>query len=497
MTLNIKDSFYRTVHGPHHPWWALGVTSIGTFMTTADSGIVAISLPRIMASFETSLALISWVVLSYLLTTTALLLPAGRLGDIIGRKKVFNLGFLIYTCGSVLCGLSQSTMQLIAFRSLQAIGASMLMTNSFAIVSAVFSDRERGKALGVTNTFAAVGITAGPVIGGLAVNLVGWRGIFFITIPLGLAGTILAHLVLEEKRVSISPEKVNRRFDIPGACVATVAVGALLVGLSLGQERSWSAMETRLMLGAALMAMVAFPWLESRSPNPMVDLRLFKNRIFTYGNLARLASFLSSSVNTLLMPFFLQIVLGYSPLQAGLIIAPYSLMVAITAPIFGSLTNRISARVLASGGMLISTVALYLLGQLGVSSSYPDILFLLLLHGLGLGMFTTPNNTAIIGSVSREGFGIASGILSLSRQMGHSLGTAMATTIVVTSMHSVVGKVSLYDLRRDAALLGQGQALQAFAGGIRAAFLVAAAICVIGAMLSMARGKSEGGKARS
>ncbi len=489
--MNIKDGFYRAVHGPHHPWWVLGVTSIGTFMTTADGGIVSISLPRIMASFEISLAVASWIVLSFLLTTTALLLPAGRLGDIIGRKRVFNLGFMIYTFGSVLCGLSQSPVQLIAFRSLQAIGASMLMTNSFAIVSAVFPDRERGKALGLTNAVAAVGITAGPVIGGLMLNLVGWRGIFFITVPLGLAGTILAHLVLEEKLVSVSPEKVDRRFDFPGACMATVAVGALLVGLSLGQERGWSSWETWLFLGMALLAMVAFPWLESRSPHPMVDLKLFRNRVFTYGNLARLASFLSSAVNTLLMPFFLQIVLGYSPLQAGLIIAPYSLMVAVTAPIFGSLTNRVSTRVLASGGMLISTIALYLLSQLGVSSSYPDILFRLLLQGLGLGMFTTPNNTAIIGSVPREGFGIASGILSLSRQMGHALGIAMATTIVVASMYSVVGKVSLYDLKRDAALLGQGQALEAFAGGIRVAFLVAAAVCFVGAMLSMARGKTS------
>jgi len=461
-----KQAFYHTVHGPNHHWWALATTCLGSFMTTYDTGAVSISLPRVMTSFETSLTAVSWVLLAYLLTASALLLPAGRLGDIVGRKKIYQIGFIIFIIGSALCSLSQTHAQLIFFRILQAIGAAMIQTNSFAIVTAVFPERDRGKGLGFLSCVASIGITSGPAIGGLIVDTLGWRGIFFLNIPLGLTGAILAHLILQEKRVTKTTKKTFHHFDLAGACLAAVAICALLIGLSLGQEGHWLSLKTCFFMGTAALSMVVFPWFEARQINPLVDISLFKNRTFGLNNIARLICFLATSCNALLMPFFLQMVAGFSPFHAGLLIAPVSLFHAILSPIAGWLANYIRTQVLSSVGMAIMGLSLYSLSQLSLSSDYPSILGRLALLGLGYGIFQTPNNTSIMDSVDSGKFGITSGILAFVRQTGQALGVALASNVVVASMFSTVGKVSLYSLKRDRNLLEGKAALTAFADGI-------------------------------
>ena len=490
--MNIKKTFYKSVHGPKHHWWALSVTSLGAIITTYDTGAVNISLPQVMTSYQTNISTVSWVLLSYLLTTTSLLLPAGRLGDFIGRKKIYILGFIIFIAGSALCGISQSPWQLILFRILQGVGASMLQTNSFAIVAAVFPVRQRGKGLGFNSTLAAIGITSGPAIGGLIVHIVGWRGIFFLNIPVGLVGTVLAHLVLKEELVSPPPtEKHQRHFDLAGAGLASVGIVSLMIGLSLGQKGNWHSTNTLLFLGCAAFALAAFPWFESRRKHPLVDIKLFKNRTFVFNNVARLICFLATSSNSLLMPFFLQVISGYSPFKAGLFIAPLSVVFALISPISGWLTNYITTRILTSIGMAIMGLSLYSFSQLNPSSGYSDILGGLLLLGLGVGLFQTPNNTSVMDSVPKESFGIASGILALVRQTGHALGIAIASTIVVTSMYSTVGKISLYSIKRGARVLEQGDALAAFSDGIGKAFFFASLLCILGVIFSLIRGKTE------
>lgn len=459
-------------------------------MTTYDLGAVNISLPQIMTSYQTNISTVSWVLLSYLLTTTALLLPAGRLGDFIGRKKVYNLGFAIFVMGSALCLISQTPLQLIFFRVLQGVGASMLQTNSFAIVAAVFPEKERGKGLGFNSTMAAIGITAGPAIGGFIVHFVGWKGIFFLNIPVGLVGIVLGHLVLKEELVSPRLKKGERHFDLAGAVLVAVGMISLMIGLSLGREGNWSSAKTGLFLGGAALAIVVFPWFESRRMNPLVDIGLFKNRTFGFNNVARLMCFLSTSSYSLLMPFFLQVVKGYSPFRAGLLIAPVSLVFAAVSPVSGWLTNYIATRFLASIGMALMGLSFYSLSHLNPSSGYSALLGGFLLLGLGSGVFQTPNNTSVMDSVSKEQFGMASGILALVRQVGQALGIAIATTIVAASMFSTVGKVSLYSLKMGGRVLEQDGALAAFADGIGEAFFVASILCLVGAIFSFIRGKT-------
>lgn len=482
--------FYRTVHGHNHHWWVFSVTSIGTFMNTYDLGAVNISLPQMMASFQTSFTLATWVLLAYLLTSTVLLLPAGRLADMIGRKKVYNLGFLIFALGSGLCGLSQDPTQLIIFRVIQASGISLVQTSSFAITAAVFPEKELGKGLGFGMTMAAIGASSGPALGGLIVDMVGWRGIFFLNVMVALIGTLLGYLIIQEKVVSTISAKTTRHFDLGGAVLSGVAVSSLLLGLSFWQEGSWSSWQTLFFLGVAAGTTAVFPWYEIRQAHPLVDMKLLKNRNFAFNNTARFIFFLALSANVLLMPFFLQIIQGYSPLQAGLLIAPMNVVIALVSPVAGWLTNHITSRTLASAGMAIIGLSFYLQSQLTSTSSPTDVLVALLLLGLGYGIFQTPNNTSVMDSVPREKFGLASGILSLVRQTGQSVGVALASTIVLTTMFPIVGRVSLFSLKREQALLGQADALNAFAAGIQQAFLAAALLCAVAVVFCLMRSKT-------
>ncbi len=484
-----RDSIYRTVRGPRRHWWTLSVTATATFMTTYDLGAVSMSLPQIMTTFKASLTLTSWVLLAQLLTATALLLPAGRLGDIVGRKKIYNLGFLVFISGSLLCSFSQNLTQLILFRIFQAAGASMLQTNSFAIIGAAFPDRDRGKGLGFGSAMAAIGTTSGPAIGGLILSTLGWRWIFLINVPVGIIGAILARIIIDERLVSVPPDKVVRSFDYGGSCLATLAIGSLLAGLSFGQARGWSAPETRILLATVPLAIAAFVLFESRKTHPLFDLGLLRNRTFAFNNIARCLLFMAMAANILLMPFYLQVVLGYSPLETGMLIAPTSLIAGVAAPVAGWLTNRISARYLSSFGMATMGAGLLLVTQLKTSSTYQDVVWRLLVIGLGYGLFQTPNNTSIMDSVPRDRFGVAAGFMNSMREIGRSVGASIASAVVVTSMVSIVGPFSLYGIKSGGTTV-QGPELQAFAGSIDKAFLVASLICLPGVLVSLMRGRT-------
>ena len=228
-----------SIGGPNHKWWALGTVAIGTFMSTLDSSIVNIALPSILRDFRSDLATIEWVVLAYLLTITALLLTVGRLADLWGRKKVYTIGFGVFTLGSLLCGLAASPLQLILSRVAQAVGAAMLQANGLAITSAVFPREERGRALGINGAVVATGLTVGPTVGGLLVGAFGWRSIFLVNLPVGVVGIAMALVILEEGRISFQREGPRQRFDLLGAVLVTVGLVALLLGLNQGQGRGW------------------------------------------------------------------------------------------------------------------------------------------------------------------------------------------------------------------------------------------------------------------
>jgi EmrB/QacA subfamily drug resistance transporter len=235
----MKESSMRVnFHNNSHHWWVLGTVSIGIFMATLDASIVNISLPTIMADFKASLAMSEWIILSYLLVITGLLLPFGRLADMTGRKKVFRLGFVLFSLGSGLCALSQNPAQLIFFRAFQAVGAAMLMSNSFAIITAVFPPEKRGRALGIMGAVVASGFTIGPSLGGLLVTAFGWRSIFYVNVPVGLGGIIMATYILNEQLISPTLGQ-KKSFDFLGAALIVIGLSALVLGLTTGQTGRW------------------------------------------------------------------------------------------------------------------------------------------------------------------------------------------------------------------------------------------------------------------
>lgn len=476
------------IHGENHHWWALSTVALATFMSTLDSSIVNISLPTIMAYFKANLPTVEWVVLVYLLVSTGLLLPFGSLSDMVGRKKMFRLGIMLFTLGSGLCSISQSAGQLIAFRGLQAVGAAMVMTNSFTIVTSVFPPQQRGRALGITGACVAVSFTVGPTLGGLLIGTLGWRSIFYVNLPIGVIGTLMATYILEERRVSPTlGQKMS--FDFPGAVLIVVGLTALLLGLTTGQHGDWTSVQVVSELVVAAIALVLLPLREARANHPLIHLALFRIRVFSFGCATNFLSFLAGSANAFLMPFYLQLALGYSPLHAGLLMTPTAVAIAVVSPISGWLSDRLSARILCSLGLAIVCAMLVSISMLNTRSSSQLVLALLTLLGIGQGIFQAPNNNSVMGSVPRQRISIAGGILPLMRNTGQVVGMALAGTILASALVTTVGQASLDSLHTGVPPAQDSKILQGFMMGMRRAYLAAALVCFLGVWASLIRGK--------
>jgi len=476
-------------NGRHH-WWALGTVTIGTFMATLDASIVNISLPAIMADFKSSLATSEWIILAYMLVITGLLLPFGRLADVTGRKKIFRLGFVLFSLGSGLCALSQNPAQLIFFRAFQAIGAAMLMSNSFAIITAVFPPEKRGRALGIVGAVVATGFSVGPSLGGFLVTALGWRSVFYVNVPVGLVGIIMATCILNEQMVSPALGQ-KKRFDFLGSALIIVGLSSLVLGLTTGQAGRWGTPLVVLELVLAACTLTLVPIWESRTSQPLVDLTLFRNRLFTFGNLAGFLSFLAISTNAFLMPFFLQLSLGCSAFEAGLLMTPTALVIAFVAPVSGWLSERMDARILSTVGLAINAGALFWLSLLHAQSGYHEVLIRLILLGIGQGLFQSPNNSSIMGSVPRNSLGIAGGFLSMMRNMGQVVGIALAGSILAGTMVSVTGHASFDALHVGDSAAQRAPVLAAFMQGMYHAYLVASVICFLGMWTSLVRGRPK------
>lgn len=475
------------VRGEHHRWWALGTVALGTFMSTLDASIVNVSLPVILRSLRSDLATIQWVVLAYLLTITALLLTFGRLADIRGRKKVYTLGFVVFTLGSFSCALSGSVHLLIASRVVQAVGAAMIQANSLAITSAVFPEEQRGRALGIQGTVVATGTTLGPTIGGLLSGSLGWRANFLVNLPVGAIGIALALLVLEERRISVRREGAAARFDPAGAGLAATTLVTLMLALNRGARIGWGSPAILALFAVAAAGFAGFLATERRVAAPLISLALFRIRSFATGSSAAFLSFLAISANNFLMPFYLQLALGFSPARAGLLLTPTSLTLAVVAPLSGWLSERLGARILSSAGLSISSVALFLLSRLGAGAHYADVLGRLVLLGIGIGLFNSPNNSAVFASVPRAQYGVVGGFLSMVRNSGQAIGQTIAGAVVVSAIAPVVGGGGL-DALRTGVGGDSGPLLAAFITGLQRAYLLAAFLAACGAIISILRG---------
>lgn len=486
----MKEWIHRTIFGANHRWWALSVAALATFMVTTDAGLLAISLPVIVAEFKTDLAMGGWLPFIYALVTGSLYLPCGRLSDLFGRKRTLGVGFVIYTLTSLMAAFSQSIGQVIFFRGLQAAGSALMMANTFALVTVLFSPAERGRAMGISGgMISALGFVIGPALGGLITYTLGWRSVFYVSFGLGIVGLLgTRFILLDEKACGAREKEKQPPFDFLGTATFALSLTALLLALTAGQKGLWHTPIVRSELVAAALSLAFFLWWEKRTPHPLLALGLFRIRLFAAGNVARLASFVTVSMNQLLMPFFLQLALGLDTLRAGLLMATASVGLGVLSPFTGWLSDRIGARLLSCAGLALMGISFLTLRALQLGASKADIVLGLSLLGVGLGLFQTPNNNSLMSSIPRERLGVGSSFLSIVRSLGLSIGVATASAIVSSRLVAVTGQTSLDNLRSAALSASNAPLLSAFMQGYRTTCLTAAILCFLGAMAAGVRG---------
>lgn len=466
-------------------WWALSVVALATFMVTMDTGLLSISLPVIVAELQADLSLAGSLFLIYALVTAALYLPCGRLSDLFGRKKVFTAGFLIYAVSALAAGASTSGGQLIWLRALQAAGRALVMVNSFALLTTLFSPEERGRAMGLAGgTVSALGYTLGPVVGGILTYALGWRSIFYVTAVMSFIGCFAALRFIHEERGETGADQCQR-FDATGSVTFALALTALILALASGQKGAWHTPVVRVEFAAGLLLLGGFIWWETRCPHPVLDLGLFRIRVFSYGNVARLISFVVISMSNLIMPFFLQLAMGADPMRAGMLMAPMPLCLALLSPLSGWLSERLGPRLLSAAGLTLKGVAFLALSSLMIRATDLDVALRLGLLGIGFGFFQTPNNYALMSSLPRERVGVGSSFLAIVRSIGNSFGAALGTTIINFHLLAVTRRTSLEDLK---AVITSADApvLEGFLNGFYAACWCGAALCMVGALVCLA-----------
>ena len=464
----------------NYKYWAFGAIALGLFGSVIDHGSVNVALPTVAEHFNTNLPTIQWVVLGYSLTISALLLPMGWLADRIGRKKVYVVGSLMFIAGALSAGASVSLTMLILSRIFQGIGAAMTQGVGMAIITSAFPSNERGKAIGLIMTVVGSGGVAGPAVGGLIVTALGWPFVFFINVPLGLFGLIAVVAVLTESRTTQTSEGSSTRFDWLGAGLSAGALVVLLLALTNGYRSGWTSPSILVAMLSFAVLFSAFIWWQLRTSNPMLDLRLFRSKTFSFGISAAFLTFLGSSAVLFLMPFYLQGVLGYNPRTAGMIVMPGAFCMALMGPVSGALSDRYGWRWFTVGGLASSAIGLFLLSRLTEDSSLAVVFPALILTSSGMGTFYSPNTSSVLSVVELESYGIVNSLLNLVRNGANVVSLAMATAIVTATMASLGFEPSL-DAVRESTEVGLAHA---FSLGLRNAFLVMMALLLIGMAVS-------------
>jgi EmrB/QacA subfamily drug resistance transporter len=417
-----------------HKWRVLAAVACGTFMATLDSSIVNIALPTLTKTLSSDLLRMKWVILVYLFVLTCLLLPFGRLSDHFGRKVVYQSGFFIFILGSGLCGISSSLTWLIVCRGVQAVGASMLMANGPAIITSEFSHRDRGAALGILAMVVSVGLVSGPSIGGFLISEMGWRSIFLVNIPIGLFGIVLVQYFVRKDEKDLK----KLCFDWAGAVVQTLVLLVFMISFD-PPHISFSGgtpmqIPRLVMVGIVALLTLILVRVEKDAKMPLLDLSLLRNQTFWSANLSGFLTFVAFSSVQVLMPFFLEEVMRFHPNKAGLFMTAIPLTIFVIAPFSGRLSDRVGSQGLSFAGTLVGCLGLFSMsGAFGLgidrNTEYYFIILGLCSIGLATGLFQSPNNSAIMGSVPIHKLGVASALLATIRNLGLVAGTGLSTSL--------------------------------------------------------------------
>ena len=456
---------------------------IGTFMSALDSGVVNLAMPMIRDDFHVTLSEVEWIVTAYLLVVSSLLLTYGRIADMYGQKRVYQTGFVLFVVGSLLCGLSTGLGMLIAARCVQALGAGMLFATGPAIITNAVPPERRGKALSTTAVAVALGLSAGPLIGGTLTTLLGWQSIFYINLPVGALGIFLV-----QRNIPRDEPRSREHFDVAGSALVLLALLMILMPLSLSGDYDLSNGLLFGIIGGGLAVGVFFVWFESRRKSPMLDVRLFRRRVFTASSVAAMFIYMAEFMMVFLAPFYLQSLRGYSALMSGLIYMPLPIATMCVAPISGALSDRLDSRYISSSGAVIMGAGLFMMSFIAADTPLGYVIASLAVTGFGFGLFQTPNNSAIMGSVPAENRGTASGTLATMRNIGMAVGIALSAALFSASQEAAL------NVRTAQGLAGDALSSAAFADALAVTFRVAVGVALIATVVSLVRGRVQPGR---
>jgi EmrB/QacA subfamily drug resistance transporter len=464
----------------------LAVTTIGALLASIQQSAILIALPDILAGLNSSFFVILWILLAYLLVLTAMQPVVGKLADMFGRKNLFVLGFALFTAGSLLAGLALPEFggwDVVFYRVIQGVGGALLFANSTAMVTDAYYGRRLGFALGVNQIALAAGFVIGPVVGGL-LSLISWRWVFLINVPIGIIGTIWAWRSLREP-VHLAQSHL---FDWRGSATFTIGLGLLLLAASLYAFPLLGLDIVYALFIVGVVVMALFFLVERREKNPVLDFSLFRNRLFTFANIANLLNGLARGAVLFLLIFFLQGPYGQDPFAAGLMMIPFGVTFMIVGPLSGILSDRWGSRELATFGLLVTAVALLGMATIVATTSYWLIALWMAIMGIGSGLFNSPNTRAVMNSVPPERRGIAAGIRIMLTNTGTMVSIAIAFPLVLSKIpQDLLIKVFLF----GGGMAGYPEALAAFENGLHTSFLLFFAISIVAAVLSWLRPKES------
>lgn len=423
-------------------WTMFVITAIGNFIAMLDSTTVNLALYPMACDLHVTMSQIQWVMIAYMLILTVFLPFFGKLGDIFPKNKLYATGFAVFALGAFLSTTAGNFNSLVAFRCLEALGASIMLSNAQAIIATIFKSVKRGKALGLNGCIVAIGGMSGPAIGGILIHYFGWHAIFYPSVFVGLIGAYYALKLLPRNTKN---NIKNFKFDYKGFLYFTVSLFTLLLAISEGHSWGWNSLRIIILGAITLIFGGLFYFRDHKINYPLINFALFKIKPFTFGNLAVMTSYMAMYTNSILLPFFLQEILKHNALVTGLLILPYSLTLSVTAPIAGRLSGKYGSRQLTIAGPAIYCVALLMFTLLSKNAPMWQIVVASGIMGIGNGLFQSPSNNAIMTSVKKEELGIASGILALARNLGNILGVAVTITLFETFRNIFLEHGNVYE----------------------------------------------------
>ena len=457
-------------------WIILFTVVMLTFMACLDSSIINVALPVMANKLNTDMAGIEWVVTSYLIVITSTILIFGRLGDIIGKTKVFKYGLLVFALGSLFCGMANSLSTLVMARVLQGIGAAASMATNQGIITHVFPPNERGRALGISGTFVALGTLVGPPLGGLIVSVLSWKYIFLINVPIGIVTYIMA-----VRNLPKSNKTTTERLDLKGSILFVILIIATFCGITQGKIIGYSNPITILIIALCIALCIAFVKVEKKAQAPLLDFTIFSSRLFTLSLICAFISFIAIGAVNIIQPFYLQNVLKLNPSITGLIMMANPIVLSVVAPTSGYLSDRIGSELLTLLGLLTIGISLLLMSLLKQTSTLWIVIIYVCIMSLGCGLFQSPNTSLIMSTVDKNKLGVAGSMNALMRNMGLVFGISFSTTILYSTMSHKIGyQVFNYIKGRE----------DVFVYGMNKVYIVTASICLIGAALTFIRMKS-------